>query len=454
MISGSGLPDSIGRRANSAFGAQFAALMQRWRQQGSGGDDFGFGNYLVLVADDEELVADATKQVLETRLGCRVDIVGSGDAVLEYLEAKTADVLIADMIMPGLNGLELIKTVQRRWPGTDVIVITGHSEDFPFVDVVHAGAKDFIGKPYPSAELEAKLLRLLGERALMEARVVAESKYRSVFDLNTNGMVLLDETTRGINDVNAAFCGLSGRTREQLLSTPFADLLDPFERGRFEQGLSLCAPLEQGTLGDLIVVRPDGQEISLDISMTFIQAGMERIVCLSLKDTTEKRQLEENLVEAAQMDQLTGLLNKRSFATEVEAAVTRTCTDGSVLSMLFIDVDDFKSCNDKHGHPVGDQVLRTIGQIINKNTRRGQDRGFRYGGDEFAVVLVGADTQVALSIGGRIRVDLEHAENFGTSLSIGIAECKPGMTGDDLMRHADDALYRAKSLGRNTICLA
>jgi diguanylate cyclase (GGDEF)-like protein len=203
----------------------------------------------------------------------------------------------------------------------------------------------------------------------------------------------------------------------------------------------------------LVVVRPDGQEIFLDVSVSFIQAGLERIVCLSFKDTTEKRQLEEHLVEAAQMDQLTGLLNKRSFATEVEAAVTRARGEGGALSMLFIDVDDFKSCNDKYGHQVGDSVLRTVGQIILKNTRRGQDAGFRYGGDEFAVVLGGADVQVALRIGERIRLDLEQAENFGTSLSIGIAEYKAGMTSADLLRCADDALYRAKSLGRNTVCL-
>ena len=453
MTSCSGVPDFSGRRADCAIGGQCAAVMNYWRQLIARGQDSDHAKYSILIADDEELVAQATRDLLEMRLACHVNIVSSGDAVIEYLEARAADVLIADMVMPGLNGLELIKTVQSGWPGTDVIVITGHSEDFPFVDVIRAGAKDFIGKPYAPAELEAKLVRLFRERALLEARLVAEDKYRSVFDLNTNGMALLDEKSHCISDVNAAFCNLSGRTREQLLSAPFADLLDPFERGRFEQGLILCSRLEQGTLGDLVVVRPDGQEIFLDVSVSFIQAGLERIVCLSLKDTTEKRQLEEHLVEAAQMDQLTGLLNKRSFATEVEAAVTRARGEGGNLSMLFVDVDDFKSCNDKYGHQVGDSVLRTIGKIILKNTRRGQDAGFRYGGDEFAVVLGGADVQVALRIGERIRLDLAQAENFGTSLSIGIAEYKAGMTSADLLRCADDALYRAKSLGRNTVCL-
>ena len=102
----------------------------------------------------------------------------------------------------------------------------------------------------------------------------------------------------------------------------------------------------------------------------------------------------------------------------------------------------------------GDKVLRTIGQIIRNDIRHGHDAGFRYGGDEFAVILAGADATVALRIGERIRTDLEQAENFGTSLSIGIAEYKPGMNSADLTRCADEALYRAKSQGRNNVCVA
>jgi diguanylate cyclase (GGDEF)-like protein len=178
------------------------------------------------------------------------------------------------------------------------------------------------------------------------------------------------------------------------------------------------------------------------------------VICLSFKDTTEKRQLEEHLVEAAQMDPLTGLLNKRGFTMEVENTLLRARNECSPLCMMFLDVDSFKMCNDTYGHPVGDKVLHTIGQIIQQNIRRGYDLGFRYGGDEFAAILVGAESDVALKIGERIRKDLENAENFGVSLSIGIAEYSEGMDSALLTRRADEALYRAKSLGKNTVCVA
>ena len=449
-----GNTSSSGARITCAISDQCAAVSHYWWQLCNRVGESDLSRYSVLVADDEIPVGKMVQDLIQRRLGCSVEVVLDGDAVIERLQRQTVDVLMADMIMPGLSGLELVKTVQERWPYTDVVVLTGHTKDFSSVDVIRAGAKDFISKPFALAELEAKLLRIFRERALMDARIIAEHKYRSIFELNTNGMVFLDDGTRRIDDVNAAFCRLCGRHREELVSMPFADLLDPFERGRFEQGLTLCATLDQGTLGDIVVVRLDGQEILLDVTVTFIQAGPERIICLSFKDTTEKRRLEDRLVETAQTDQLTGLLNRRSFTMEVETALTRARDGDGALCMMFLDVDGFKECNDSYGHPVGDKVLRTIGQIVRNNIRHGHDAGFRYGGDEFAVLLAGTDSKIALRIGERMRTDLEKAENFGSSLSIGIAEYKAGMDSADLTRCADEALYRAKSLGKNNVCVA
>jgi diguanylate cyclase (GGDEF)-like protein len=185
-----------------------------------------------------------------------------------------------------------------------------------------------------------------------------------------------------------------------------------------------------------------------------VQAGAERIICLSFKDTTEKRLLEDDLVETAQKDTLTGLLNKRSFSMELESAVVSARNENGRLCMIFLDLDHFKRCNDTYGHPVGDKLLKLVGQIIMGSIRRVQDSGFRFGGDEFAVLLVGADAKVGLRIGERIRTELEKAENFGTSISVGVAEYQPEMNSAEFTKRADEALYRAKSQGRNTVCLA
>lgn len=437
-----------------SVGDERATLSHYWRQISNGDGSFDLTRCSVLVADDDPSVGKMTRDLVKSSLHCNVELVPDGSAAIEALSERAFDVFIADMIMPGPSGLDLVKMVQERWPYTDIIVFSGEIESFPYVDVVRAGAKDFIAKPYALAEMEAKLLRVFRERALLGARIVAEHKYRSVFELNTNGMVFLSEATHQITDVNEAFCSLSGRDRDLLVSAPFAELLDTADRERFEQGLALCSTIQQGTLGDVIVVRPDGQEIFLDVSVTFVQAGVERTICLSFKDTTEKRLLEDRLVETAKTDPLTGLLNKRSFSMELEEAVGHVRTEGGVLCMIFLDVDNFKRCNDTYGHPVGDKVLKTIGKIIMGSIRRAQDSGFRFGGDEFAVLLVGADGKVGLRIGERIRSELEKGENFGASLSVGVAEYQAGMSSADFTKRADEALYRAKSQGRNTVCVA
>jgi diguanylate cyclase (GGDEF)-like protein/PAS domain S-box-containing protein len=408
----------------------------------------------VLVADDEIPLCDLMEAIIRKRVGCQVSVAHDGGGVLDYLASEVTDVLVADMVMPGIQGLELVAAVQKNWPYTDIIAVTGYAEDFPYVKVIRAGAKDFLAKPFQAGELEAKLLRVFRERDLRDAQIMAESKYRSLFELNTDGMVFLDDKTRTVLDANAAFCRLCGQDLEAIVQKPLADLLDPFERGRFEQGLSLCSRNDQGTLGDVVLVRPDGQETFADVSVTFITVGADRVACLGFKDTTEKRELEDHLVEAAQMDDLTGLLNRRTFSRNLAGAINQAMAGHKPLSLMLLDLDNFKRCNDTYGHPVGDQLLRTLGRVIKDNIRRELDQGFRYGGDEFAVLLSNADARAASRIGERMLADMTNKENFGTSLSIGIAEYHHGMPGKELTRLADEALYRAKALGKNTVCVA
>ncbi len=124
------------------------------------------------------------------------------------------------------------------------------------------------------------------------------------------------------------------------------------------------------------------------------------------------------------------------------------------MSLLFIDLDGFKSCNDRYGHHTGDKLLRLVGGLIRANVRADGDEGFRYGGDEFAVLLPGAPVTIGARVGERIRSQLEDAENFDTTMSIGIAPYHKGMTASAFARAADKALYTAKSRGKNTIHIA
>ncbi|MDQ1255425.1 MAG: hypothetical protein QG656_14, partial [Candidatus Hydrogenedentes bacterium] len=195
----------------------------------------------ILVADDEATSLNAMVRVIESRLKCHVTSAPSGDEALRLLNEGLFDVLVTDMVMPGIHGLELVSAVRAKWPDLAIVVTTGFPDDFPYVEVVHAGANDFIAKPHQAAELEAKLVRILNEKDTRDAQMLAELKYRSLFELSMNGMLILEPVNYKILDCNQAFCELSERSKDALMDATLFDLLDPFEKGRFEQCMALFA---------------------------------------------------------------------------------------------------------------------------------------------------------------------------------------------------------------------
>ena len=409
------------------------------------------GGYTVLVADDQDVVRDMITQLIGKRLGCTPLNASDGPGALREVEAHRPDVLIADMLMPGLHGLELIQAVHSRCPETNIIAMTGHPADFPYVDVIKAGADDFISKPFPPAELEAKLVRLFREREVRRNQHVAETKYRSLFELSMDGMLLLDVNTYHVLDANQAFRELSEQALAALQNRPVFELFNTVGRARLEQWLSICSYSGKGAMADLTLLNPSGRQVHVDVTATFINLDFQRIVFLSFKDVTEKVLVELQLAEAAQKDVLTGLLNKRSFQNRLEAAIARARDRSVPLALMFIDLDNFKACNDTHGHQVGDKLLTSVGDVIRKSVRATEDDGFRLGGDEFAVILIGAGRENALHIGERMREEFQRIQSYNTSMSIGIALFEESQKAETLVRLADEALYKAKNAGKNTI---
>jgi len=411
-------------------------------------------NRHILIVDDDKTVADTTQLLLQNQLGCVVEAAYSGDEALEYLSAHIVDVVVTDLIMPGCHGLQLIETIRHQWPYTDVIVVTAFSADFPYVDVVRAGARDFIAKPHSRLELEAKLLRVFTERDLRDAQVLAENKYRSIFELNSDGILLLDTQTHAITDANKAFCNLSGLTRESLLLTSVFDLFDAEGAERLQIGMMAFQHVGQGTVGDILLAVSPGRQTFVDATVTYIEVEPAPIICLTLKDITEKRSLQERLADAAQKDGLTGLFNQRAFHTRLEGAVMRARNLSSDLTLMLLDLDNFKQCNDTQGHQMGDRLLQTVANLIQSNIRKNRDEGFRCGGDEFGIIVADADDSVAFRIGEQVRKEYEKADACGTTISIGIAQFKKEMDAASLAKAADEALYRAKALGKNSLCVA
>lgn len=172
----------------------------------------------------------------------------------------------------------------------------------------------------------------------------------------------------------------------------------------------------------------------------------------------------QRLKRLVAIDALTGVANRRHFDRSLDRELRRARRDNQPLSLIFLDLDEFKRFNDTYGHARGDEVLRRVAQTLNETFRRGGDFVARYGGEEFAVVLPGVDARRAALYAERLRrriwrlsIPYEVGEiTDRVTISGGVATVSPGMivTSEQLLRAADKALYRAKCLGRNQIASA
>jgi len=165
----------------------------------------------------------------------------------------------------------------------------------------------------------------------------------------------------------------------------------------------------------------------------------------------EKEKLEEEVRRLSITDDLTGLYNHRHFFKTLESEIVRMRRQKTSLSLLMFDLDNFKRYNDFYGHLEGDRVLKKIGEIIKNSIRSNVDSGYRYGGDEFAALLIGASRDQAMAIAERIRSTIEQSGFENITISIGLAEFIDQFDLEGFVKSADDALYLAKHSGGNRI---
>jgi len=295
-----------------------------------------------------------------------------------------------------------------------------------------------------------------------ELRRIA-SYFQAVLDNLPFGVVVMDKDIRIVywNRMSEKLFGLpEGFVHKQM---PLASVLRTFaERGDYGTGdveehvarrMEIIGNFQPhalelpGSDGGVLLVR--GVPVLVDAAPTgFIMLA---------EDISERKSHQAALERLATTDHLTGLLNRRAFLEAAEKEIRRAHRFGQAVSVLMIDVDLFKSINDRYGHPVGDEVLRRVGAEL-RQALRDEDIAGRIGGEEFAVLLVQATPPVAALVAERVRLAFAGASvdagtaHFGFTASIGIATFTAGV--DDvhqLLAIADQGLYEAKHRGRNRV---
>lgn len=296
-----------------------------------------------------------------------------------------------------------------------------------------------------------------------------EGRYRSLFE-KTNDAVFLVSPEQRLLNLNRQAADLLGYQVDELIGKPYSDYVAPEEKPKVLDNFRRLDKEGTSPFFERILVRKDGSRCRVEFNATAIHDDHGNLLYYQgvARDLTERKRLEEQLRYSleemetlAMQDPLSGLLNRRAITEHAEAEWHRSARERRPLCLVLIDLDNLKDVNDELGHQVGDQAIIELAAVI-KSSRRRYDWSGRWGGDEFMLVLPGANLVEAYEVAERMRsqynespVIVSMPERIRPHTSMGVS-CYSGRPGEEtpltqLITQVDQALYRAKELGKNRV---
>ncbi|MBD2137303.1 diguanylate cyclase [Anabaena sp. FACHB-1237] len=414
-------------------------------------DIFNPQNYTVLIVDD--LIQNI--QVLATTLeakGYSITYALSGKEALQRLKAIQPDLILLDLLMPEMSGLEVCEEIRRNsdYSHIPILFLTASHEEEHLLEAFEKGAADYITKPFRTAELLARVQTHIQLKYQTKKLRESENKLNTIVTYIKDGILIVDHDGV-VQFVNPAAL--------QMFDKSFDDLL------YHELGI----PVVVGKVAELDIIRANGVLGKAEITVGDAEWLDKKVSIVSLRDVSERNQIErklrialnkqkvlsQKLKKIANTDPLTGIFNRRHILSILQEEFKRNKLYDQTFSLLLVDIDHFKSVNRSYGNPVGDQVLQEI-TIFLGNCLRSVDMIGRCGGEEFLAVLPGTTLDGALELGeslcSRIRnLKIETRAGFvQVTVSIGVTVYSSEDSNDEVMlKRVDDALYKAKELGRN-----
>lgn len=425
-------------------------------------------NERILIIDDEQSVLDILRMHLEQE-GFTCTTTTDPRQALDEVGSRTFDAIVTDLRMPEISGNEVVERARTVDPDLAIIVVTAVVEVSNAVQAMRLGADEYVLKPFDLNEISIAVAKALEKRRLVaeNRRYQAQLEERMADaerDLRTTHIYLENLLNSAVDAIMAtdrnARIRFSNRGAQQLLGYTEDELhelnlWDILIGGREEYDYlhrvtNIDAPIQNY---ESEFRHKNGETIPVSISLSKMQTDEDAApsVLAICKDITEQKRLEMELKEMTIRDSLTGLYNQRSFYDKLRAEVERAKRQKYPLTLLFIDVDNFKSYNDAHDHLAGDRVLEEIGGVIRECTRQHVDLGFRYGGDEFTVILPEAPETQARQIAERIRTTFQAKRFDMLTLSIGLMAYNEKYSERAFVQFTDSMMYEAKRAGGNQV---
>ena len=282
----------------------------------------------------------------------------------------------------------------------------------------------------------------------MPQRVETDALFESLFAASPDGIIVVDLEGRVV-EANPRVESLFGYASSELLGNPIEILIpEQFRSLHVEHRIAysrLASIRPMGTRPELYGRRKDGSEFPVDIMLSYVETASGQLFLAIVRDTTERKRLEQDMRQLALSDPLTALGNYRRLQEAFETELKWAARTGRSSTLLLLDLDGLKKINDSHGHLAGSRALCRLADVLRAECRA-VDTPVRYGGDEFVVILPDTDAEGAQNLAARLAGRLaSDGEDPPITFSYGIGVCPlDGTTLDQLLAFADRALYAMK----------
>lgn len=453
-------------------------------------------NPVILTIDDEENIRDSFRMFLED-YDYQIVEAKNGREGLELFGKIKPDLVLCDLRMPEVDGLEVIEKIKLESPDTPIIVVSGTGIIGDAIEAIRCGAWNYLLKPIQDMSILLHAINQAMERSrlIIENRIYqehlekevtkrtqalqkavkdlnqsnlklknSEQKYRVIFD-NLQDVYLEIRLDGKVTEISPSISQISQYCREDLLNTDIKQIFPSLQdRERLFAQLRTDNKISDY---ELLLQDKDNTLIFCSLNASY-QIGIDQTedkICATLRDVTDRKQAEAKIEHLAFYDSLTELPNRRLLLDRLEQNISRARRYGHFGAMLFLDLDRFKNINDSLGHPIGDALLQEVARRL-LHDLRAEDTVSRLGGDEFVMLLsdLGDDPINAAAMAQQkaeiIKLRLAekniidgHELHITPSIGVAMFPSRKNSqeTGDDILRFADTAMYRAKDDGRDTI---
>lgn len=427
----------------------------------------------VLVVRDREISDDTTADLLAGAANLngtpyRLQTVSRLSEAPIYIDRDKPACVIIDCGTPDSSSLDFLTRLRERDRDTAVIIVADFDDSRLSVELLKQGADDFYLRERLTAGSLARAIRSALhtrtlERELRRQRERLELFFRLV-DQSSDALFVVDLGDNRLIEVNNALAQLFGYRQSELLGADYREHPLFFGARNGLNSLTDNSTGEPEVRFECDLQRGNKGQIPVELNAKQLRVGGRNYLVGMIRDISERRALETHLWRLSLTDGLTGAYNRRAFDDRLREEWGRAMRSRAPLALLLLDVDHFKAYNDTLGHVAGDHCLRRLVQTLQHVFRRAGDHVFRYGGEEFAVLIAQTDADAALRAAQMAReafaqLRLPHptspiADHATVSVGCAVRVPQANQPQTELICRADQALYQAKNGGRNRVELA